>query len=318
MDRDEVADELYALPPEEFVPARKARADQAKAEGDKALAQEIGSLPKPSTAAWVCNLLVRYEGEEIAGLVELGGLLREAQESLAGDQVRALDVQRRQLIAALTRQARALAYEQGHAVTTQVATQVEETLRAAMADPDAGEALLSGRLTAPMSYSGMGTGARPNLRLVPPPRATPKRGPAEPSPRKGGRRTADGGNAAEERRRREEEARRAAEELRRRELAEARQEAQTAEAAVEEAAEVEQEAGAQADELSTREDDLRARIDDLTQELARLREECTTVGTELSRALRRKQSAEHRRRDAEVALAHARRRVEQLGRTPED
>ena len=107
MDRDEVADELYALPPEEFIPARKARADQAKAEGDKALAQEIGSLPKPSTAAWVCNLLLRYEGEEIAGLVELGGLLREAQESLAGDQVRALDVQRRQLIAALTRQARA-------------------------------------------------------------------------------------------------------------------------------------------------------------------------------------------------------------------
>src|SRR5215218_864482 len=170
VDLDEVADELYELPPEEFIPARKAREDEAKADGDKALAKEIGSLPKPSTAAWVSNLLVREAHDEIAGLVELGTLVREAQQSLAGDQLRALDVQRRQLIAALTRQSRALANEAGHPVSTAVATQVEETLRAAMADPEAGEALLSGRLTSPMSYSGMGTTVtRPDLRLVRPP-----------------------------------------------------------------------------------------------------------------------------------------------------
>ena len=157
MELDEVADELYALPPEEFIPARKAREDEAKADGDKALAKAIGGLPKPSTAAWVANVLVRDARDEIEGLVELGTLVREAQESLAGDQLRALDVQRRQLITALTRQARSLAYQRGHSVSTAVATQVEETLRAAMADPEAGEALLSGRLTSPMSYSGMGT-----------------------------------------------------------------------------------------------------------------------------------------------------------------
>ena len=169
MDLDEVADELYALPPEEFIPARKAREDEAKADGDKALAKAIGGLPKPSTAAWVANVLVREARDEIEGLVELGTLVREAQESLAGDQVRALDVQRRQLIAALTRKARSLAYQRGHSVSTAVATQVEETLRAAMADPEAGEALLSGRLTSPLSYSGMGLGEqRPHLRVVPP------------------------------------------------------------------------------------------------------------------------------------------------------
>ena len=70
----------------------------AKADGDKALAKEIGALPKPSAAAWVCNLLVREHREEIENLVELGTLLREAQENLAGDQLRALDVQRRQLV----------------------------------------------------------------------------------------------------------------------------------------------------------------------------------------------------------------------------
>ena len=199
MDPDEVADELYALPPEEFIPARKAREGEARAGGDKALAKAIGSLPKPSTAAWVCNLLVRETPEEIAGLVELGELVREAQESLAGDQVRTLDVQRRQLIAALTRRARSLAHQRGHSVSTAVATQVEETLRAAMADPEAGQALLSGRLTSPMNYSGMGLGERrPHLRVVPPPKVHKPAPAAE-------RAAPDRSGSAEERRRRKEE-----------------------------------------------------------------------------------------------------------------
>src|SRR5688572_5897616 len=104
VDLDDVADELYSRHPDGCSPARKARQDEAKADGHKALAKEIGSLPKPSTAAWVCTLLVREAHDEIAGLVELGTLVREAQESLAGDQLRALDVQRRQLVTALTRQ----------------------------------------------------------------------------------------------------------------------------------------------------------------------------------------------------------------------
>ncbi|MBN1096482.1 hypothetical protein JKP76_10845 [Blastococcus sp. TML/C7B] len=227
MDFDEVADELYEVPPEEFVALRKERQDAAKADGDKALAKEIGALPKPSAGAWVCNLLVREQRAELEDLVELGDLLREAQENLAGDQLRALDVQRRQLVTALTRQARALASGRGHPVSTTVATQVEETLRAAMADPDAGRALLTGRLTSPMSYSGLGTTvAKPDLRLVhPAPRAgAPRRTRGEgrdhgdqgcgegeagggvrrrpPGPRAGGAPAGRGGEAAARARRR--------------------------------------------------------------------------------------------------------------------
>src|SRR3954462_1648408 len=229
---DEVADELYAVPPEEFIALRKERQDAAKADGDKALAKEIGALPKPSAAAWVSNLLVREQREEIESLVELGTLLREAQENLAGDQLRALDVQRRQLVAALTRQARALANDAGHPVSTAVATQVEDTLRAAMADPEAGEALLSGRPTPPMSYSGMGTTVtRPALTLVKPakPEASPR--PARPKAPE-----AVGETAADRRRREQEERRQAAEEKRARELAAAREAAEEASAAVDEAA----------------------------------------------------------------------------------
>ncbi len=113
MDLDEVADELYAVPPDEFVAVRRQRQDDARAAGDRTLARGIGALPKPTTAAWVCNLLVREQRAQIEGLVELGGLLREAQENLDGEELRALDVQRRRLIAALARQRRALAHAHG-------------------------------------------------------------------------------------------------------------------------------------------------------------------------------------------------------------
>ena len=236
MDLDEVADELYAVPPEEFIALRTARQDEAKADGDKALAKEIGALPKPSAAAWACNLLVREQRAEIEGLVELGDLLREAQENLAGDQLQALNVQRR---AAAHRAdpagvgARPRARPPGeHAPSP---TQVEETLRAAMTDPDAGEALLTGRLTSPMSYSGMGTRVgRPTsgscTRRSPSRTATPAA-----KAREGSAPKQTGESAADRRAREQEEARRAAEEKRQRELARAREAAEAAAAAAEEA-----------------------------------------------------------------------------------
>src|SRR3954451_4691252 len=221
MDFDEVTDELYEVPPEDFIALRTARQDQARAGGDTVLAKAIGTLSKPSTAAWVSNLLVRAQRSEIEGVVELGGLLREAQENLAGDQLRALSSQRSQLVSALTRQASALARERGRRISGAIADQVEETLRAAMADPEAGEALLTGRLTSPMSYSGLGTTlSRPDLRLVRPP-AGDRTPPARPS-RPGAtpqRPSADERKRARERERAE--ARRAEEVRRRRELEEA-------------------------------------------------------------------------------------------------
>src|SRR4029450_13428768 len=98
--------------------------------GDKALAKSIGALPKPSAAAWACNLLVRARRTEIEGLVGLGHLLREAQETLAGDDLKALNKQRAQLLAALTRQASALAREHGRPISRSVAAPGEATPRA--------------------------------------------------------------------------------------------------------------------------------------------------------------------------------------------
>jgi hypothetical protein len=284
MDIDEVADELYEVAPEDFIALRTARQDEAKAEGDKALATQIGALPKPSTAAWVCNLLVRAHRQEIEGLVELGTLLRDAQENLAGDELKALNRQRGQLLTALTRQAAALARQRGHAVSTAMAGQVEETLRAAMADPDAGEALLTGRLTSPMSYSGLGTvSGRPDLRLVPPPSL--ERRPASPAPaRPAVKRTApaDRETAADRRAREREEQRREAEEL-----------------AVEHA-------------------DLTARVEDLADQMAAAERDAAEVAAALKRAQRRSAAAEREAAEAAEARDRAAAHVEHLeARAPE-
>ncbi|RZU32564.1 hypothetical protein [Blastococcus saxobsidens] len=307
MQLEEIADELYETAPEEFVARRTERQDEARAAGDKALAKEIGALPKPSTPAWVCNLLVRAHRAEIEGLVDLGDLLRDAQQNLAGDQLKALDVQRRQLLGALTRQARALASERGHPVSTAVATQVEETLRAAMSDPDAGEALLTGRLTAPMSYSGLGevTG-RPKLRLVPPtaPAAAPPRSPSKRKER------ADGEESPADRRRREqEERRRVAEEKRRRELADARQVADEAQRAADEAQAVLEEHRRATEELAARRAELQARAEELADQLAEAERAAGDAAAALRREERRRATAEREAADAAAALDAAVARV---------
>jgi hypothetical protein len=307
VDLDEVADELYAVPPDEFVAVRKQRQEDARAAGDRTLAREIGALPKPTAAAWVCNLLVREERAAIEGLVELGDLLRQAQESLAGDQLRVLDRQRSQLLTALTRQATALAREHGVRVGGTVETQVADTLRAAMADPGAGEALLSGRLTGAMSYSGLGTaGSRPELRLVP---SRPER---EAAPRaRGGTATArrrrddDARRAAEEEARRREEERRAAEERRRRELAEARSAAEQATALAAEAVAAAEEERHRVDDLDARRADLQARVQELADELARTEEEAARTAEELKRAERHRRTAERHATEATAARDRA-------------
>jgi hypothetical protein len=57
VDADELADELYALPPEQFTAAPNTRAKEAKAAGEKETAARIAALRKPTVLAWLANPL---------------------------------------------------------------------------------------------------------------------------------------------------------------------------------------------------------------------------------------------------------------------
>ena len=72
MDLDTVVNELYGLLPEDFAAGRKARAGEAQAAGNRSLAVAIRQLRRPTTSAWLANLLVRERPEEITALLELG------------------------------------------------------------------------------------------------------------------------------------------------------------------------------------------------------------------------------------------------------
>ncbi len=181
-----IAEELYSLLPAEFTGTRNQWAKQTKADGDTALATQVSGLRKPSVAAWVVNMMMRHQGDQMTQVLTLGASLRQAQADLDGDALRDLTRQRRQLTTAVTRQGRELAGELGIKVTESVADQVQGTLHAAMVDEDAAAAVRSGLLVAPLEATGVGVAdvvdavAVPSaIGMTPRPRAMPERKRAE-------------------------------------------------------------------------------------------------------------------------------------------
>ena len=157
MDRTQVADELYGLPPEDFIRGRDACADQAGASGDRELAAWIKSLRKPRISAWALNQAVRRHPEEIEQLIALGARMREAQARLSGPELQQLGRQRREVLAVVGRLVREVAAELGHPLSETAESEIQQTLHSALADPSASHTLRAGRMSASLSYSGLGS-----------------------------------------------------------------------------------------------------------------------------------------------------------------
>jgi hypothetical protein len=142
VDVDEIADRLYALPPEEFTAARDQEAKQA----DSAyLRKAITALRKPTAAAHAVNQLARERSGDIDVLVGLGDQIRAAMGSDPAE-VRRLTDERRKLISKLV----------DRDMSAAVQEDVTATLEAATADPELGAAVRSGRLVKPLHYAGFG------------------------------------------------------------------------------------------------------------------------------------------------------------------
>ncbi|MEU7553695.1 hypothetical protein AB0B01_15330 [Streptomyces sp. NPDC044571] len=185
MDVEAVSAQVYGLPPERFTEARDEQVARARKAGDKQAAKRIAGLRRPTLAAYVSNLLVRERPQEAAALLELGRALREAHRTLHGPQLRELSHQQHVVVSELARTARQLAGEAGQTVSDSVLREVEQTLHAALADPEAAEQWASGRLAKalepPVGFTGLPPvdgGSRTEQAPAPPTPAPPSGTPA--------------------------------------------------------------------------------------------------------------------------------------------
>ncbi|GAA2282195.1 hypothetical protein GCM10010430_80070 [Kitasatospora cystarginea] len=146
-DFDAVAERLYGLTPNQFTAARNAAAEQARHGGDRALADRIHRLRRPTQGAWLANLLTRTDPVGVQRLLDLGHALREAQERLEGKRMRELTTQRHRLAGQLVDAARTAATARGHSTGQSALAELEQTLLAATGSQAAADALAASRLT---------------------------------------------------------------------------------------------------------------------------------------------------------------------------
>ncbi|WP_311212988.1 MULTISPECIES: hypothetical protein [unclassified Arthrobacter] len=317
MDLRDAALELYAVPPRDFTTERTALALKAKDDGDKDLAKEIAGLPKPAAGAWAINMLSVHKPEVIDGVVRFGIGLRTAQEAGDAEAFRELGQQRQGQLTSAVHAAKDLAAELGTPLSAAAAADVEQTLRAAMADAGAAAAVGTGRLVRGLSGSGFEevdlagavaaaapgdladpgneVAAKPTVKKASPPR-TKEAAPRKKPPEEEATSLADRRAAKQ----------RAALKEAQKEFDAADQEAEEAEATASSAWDV-------VNELSARRTRLKADIEDAKKRLSSLEAELIglTRDTEAAESLKKRsvREATQKRRAAD----QAQRRVDRLG-----
>jgi hypothetical protein len=152
---EQVATELYSLDLGSFTAARTALVKELRTQ-DKELAEAVSALPKPMVSAWAVNRFARERADELDDLLALGEQLREAQSSLAGDRMKALTANATALVQRTLKAIARVASNADAPLSDALLGQVEQTLRAALADPDAAAAVRAGVLVKPLSSGGFG------------------------------------------------------------------------------------------------------------------------------------------------------------------
>jgi hypothetical protein len=278
-DLADIAVELYAVKPDEFIAARDEHVRRARESGRASLAKAVAALRRPNQSAWLINQLARDQAEAVDELFDLGDSLRAAHQHGDGAELQRISAERRKAEAALIRRARALGAQAGIDVTADMARETEETLAAALASPEVAEEVRAGRLTKPVAYSGFGT----MLTSVPAPSAPKKK------PRPAAKRDAAADTEAQRRAKAEQVVNDAREELEAAEL-----DLTERESTAEEAARRTEELGSQVDQL---------------------REQLRAVEGELVAADRGARMEERRRDRARKSRDEARRALDQAERT---
>jgi hypothetical protein len=157
VDLDTAADELYAVSPDDFIERRQQLVAEAKQAGDRELATQIGKFRRPTRSAWLINVLAREEPDDITALLDLGAALQEAQQRMAGDELRQLSAERRRTVDAMARRAVQLGRDHGYDAPDGAVQEVGQTLQTALGDREIADLVRGGRLTQAVTYGGFGS-----------------------------------------------------------------------------------------------------------------------------------------------------------------
>jgi hypothetical protein len=156
-DLEQAAEQLYGAELADFVEMRKRLAKELRDAGNRADADALAKLRKPSVAAWTLNQLARRQRRDVDLLLDAGHRLREAQAGvLQGSEKESFDQSRkteRDALQRLMREAESLLAGHGKA-SANVLNQVRESLRTAAISTTGRELLARGRFIEPSRAEG--------------------------------------------------------------------------------------------------------------------------------------------------------------------
>ena len=158
---DDRVDALYGLPLDDFTAARDALAKDLRKEGQRAGAEWVKGLRKPSAPAWLVNQLARTQTAEAKELEESAKALRETHERLMKGQSQADDLReaadrQTKAVAALLDKAHALLDGAGNPPSQATLEKTQQTLEAVALDEDTRTAFGAGRLMHEARPIGLG------------------------------------------------------------------------------------------------------------------------------------------------------------------
>ena len=151
-DLDTAVAELYRLPREEFTGARNDLVKRLRGDGNRAGADRVKGLAKPTAAAWIVNRLSRDARADLKKLLSAGERMRQAGTAT---KLRAASATEREAITRLLGRVEEVAGPQSAATTERV----RETLHAAAGDAEVGALVRAGCLTKEQRLVGFGGAA---------------------------------------------------------------------------------------------------------------------------------------------------------------
>ena len=154
-DLDRAGDGLYALPLEDFVPARNELAKRLRKDGDKEGAADVAARRKPTLVAWAVDQLAHTRRREVDLLLDAGKRLVDAQQaSLSKGGQTELDAAQASLRKSVATLTDAAGKVLGGRASASTLTRVSETLRAAATGAEGRELLARGCLVEELSDTG--------------------------------------------------------------------------------------------------------------------------------------------------------------------